>query len=432
MKNAREVAITALLRVQRDGGYSNLVLDSILEKSNLSKEDKAFATRLFYGVIEKKILLDYNISKLATKPLSKLDAEILCILETGLYQLLFMDNVPDSAAVNESVKLCYFTKKSFAKGFVNALLRSKIRQNKQILLPEEADKNYLSVKISADKSIADIFEKQFGIEETLEIFSAFDGESNVYIRVNTNKTDVDGLMEKLKKYSIIAEKCSMNDCLKLSKAVSLTKSDEFLNGEFYFQDLSCQYSCMALEAENAKRILDVCAAPGGKSFTISLLSKNAEVVSCDISKNRVSLIEGGAKRLGLTNVKPTVQDATVFNEQVGLFDRILCDVPCSGLGVISKKPEIRLKKIDENALFETQMNILKNASRYLVSGGILVYSTCTLNKRENEDVINAFLNDHPDFEPHTLCFATDGEFTKTFMPNKDDCDGFFVSAIRKK
>ena len=432
MKNAREVALIALLRVQKDGGYSNLVLDSILEKSNLSKEDKSFATRLFYGVIEKKILLDYNISRLATKPVSKLDAEILCILEMGLYQLFFMDNVPDSTAVNESVKLCCFTKKSFAKGFVNAILRSKIRQNKQILLPEEADRSYLSVKISADKSIADIFEKQFGIDKTIEIFSAFDGEANTYIRVNTNKTDADSLIEKLKKYLVTAEKCSLNNCLKLSKAAGLTKSEEFLNGEFYFQDLSCQYSCTALEAKSAKRILDVCAAPGGKSFTLSFLSQNAEVVSCDVSKNRVSLIQGGAKRLGLTNIKPTVQDATVFNEQLGLFDRILCDVPCSGLGVISKKPEIRLKKIDENALFETQMNILENASRYLENGGILVYSTCTLNKRENEDVVNAFLNNYLDFEPHKLSFSENGEFTKTFMPDKDGCDGFFVSAIRKK
>ena len=421
MKNAREVALAALLRVQRDGGYSNLVLDSLLEKSNLSKEDKAFATRLFYGVIEKKILLDFNISKLASKHINKLDAEIL-----------FMEGVPESAAVNESVKLCYFTKKSFAKGFVNAVLRNKIRENKQMLLPEATDKNHLSVKVSADKSITDIFEKQFGKERTVEIFSAFDEYANVYIRVNTNKTDTDALIEKLKKYSVTAEKCSLKDCLKLNKTANLLKSDEFVSGEFYFQDLSCQYSCHALEAENAKRILDVCAAPGSKSFTLSLLSQTAEVVSCDVSENRVSLIQGGAKKLGLTNIKSTVQDATVFNKDFGFFDRILCDVPCSGLGVISKKPEIRLKKIDENALFETQMNILENASRYLASGGILVYSTCTLNKRENEDVVNAFLSAHSDFESHRLSFAQNGEFTKTFMPDKDGCDGFFVSAIRKK
>jgi len=432
MRNAREVCLTALLRVQKDGGYSNIVLDSLLEKSNLSKEDKAFVTRLFYGVIEKKILLDFNISKLSSKPLNKIDADIICILEMGLYQLVFMDNIPDSAAVNESVKLCYFTKKSFAKGFVNAILRNKIRENKQMLLPEITDKNYLSVKVSVDKSITDIFEKQFGREKTVDIFTAFDSEANQYIRVNSNKTDADALIKKLKKYSITAEKCVLKDCLKLSKTANLLKSDEFINGEFYFQDLSCQYSCQALEVEKAKRILDVCAAPGGKSFTLSLMSREAEIISCDVSENRVSLINGGTKRLGLKNIKTAVQDATIFNEKMGTFDRILCDVPCSGLGVISKKPEIRLKKIDENSLFEIQTKILENSSRYLESNGILVYSTCTLNKRENEGVINAFLDNHSDFEPYPLSFLNNGEFTKTFMPDTDACDGFFVSAIRKK
>ncbi len=432
MKNAREVCLSALLRVEKDKGYSNIVLDSLLSKAEISKEDKAFATRLFYGTLEKQILLDFNLSKLSNKPLDRLDKEILCILRMGLYQLLYMPNIPDSAAVNESVKLCYFTKKSFAKSFVNAALRNKIREGKKVLLPEESDKAYLSVLLSADESITSLFESQFGREKTISIFSAFDSNNSQYVRVNTNKLREQDLIEKLAKNETLACKTDVENCLKIEKSAHLVKTEEFERGEFYFQDFSCQCACKALDVEKAKRILDVCAAPGSKSFTLSQMSQGAEVVSCDISENRVSLIKSGAQRLDIKNIKPTVQDATVFNENLGKFDRILCDVPCSGLGVIGKKPEIRLKKIDLNTLYETQLKILNNSSKYLEKGGVLVYSTCTLNRRENEDVVNAFLKQNADFEPHPLSISENGEFCKTFMPDTDDCDGFFVCSLRKK
>lgn len=432
MKNAREVCLTALLRVEKDKGYSNIVLDSLLSKAAISKEDKAFATRLFYGTLEKQILLDFNLSKLSNKSLSRLDKEILCILRMGLYQLLFMPSIPDSAAVNESVKLCYFTKKSFAKGFVNAALRSKIREGKKILLPEKNDKAYLSVLLSADESITSLFESQFGREKTIGVFSSFDSNNSQYIRVNTNKISEQELIEILTKNGTVACKTNIENCLKIEKSAHLVKTGEFEQGEFYFQDFACQCACKALEVENAKRILDVCAAPGSKSFTLSQMSQGAEVVSCDISQNRVSLIKNGAERLDIKNIKPTVQDATVFNDKLGKFDRILCDVPCSGLGVIGKKPEIRLKRIDPDSLYETQFKILENSGKYLEKGGVLVYSTCTLNRRENEDVVNAFLKENSDFEPYPLSISTNGEFCKTFMPDTDDCDGFFVCSLRKK
>lgn len=423
MKTSRQLVLTALLRLEKDGGYSNLVLNSILLKSELSSQEKAFATRLFYGTVEKKLLLDYNVARLLKKP--KLDVEIQCILRMGMYQLLYMDNVPDNAVVNESVKLCTFAKKNSAKGFVNALLRNKIREGKQICLPNENDSKYLSVKYSVDESIISLFKEDYGEQKAEKILSAFSEETRIFIKVNSLKTSSQKLIYDLNKSGITATEI-MRDCLEIKGGGNLVETEEFKNGEFFVQDLASQMCVNALECENAERVLDVCAAPGGKSFNAYISSGGkAEVVSCDISENRVSLIEEGNQRLNLSGVMPTVQDATVFNESLGVFDRVLCDAVCSGLGVISKKPEIRYKNIDKNALWKIQNDILSNASRYLKKGGILVYSTCTLNKRENEEVVENFLKAHSDFELYK-------NGAKTFFPDSDLCDGFFVCTIKRK
>ena len=434
MKNARELCLSALIRMEKDEAYSNIILNSLLEKSQLLREEKAFATRLFYGVLEKKLLLDYNISLLSKRPLKKLDAEVLCILRLGLYQLLFLDSVPDSAAVNESVKLCDFAKKNSAKALVNALLRTKIRQDKEIFTPKADDTSALSVCLSADESIVSLFLKQYGLEETEQIFAAFSKETRQYIRINTRKTGFDALSKLLSEKHIFIENLEgVEGCAVIKNSGDLSHLKEFQQGLFYVQDLASQQCCAALEPQNASRILDVCAAPGGKSFTLALLAdKNTEVVCCDVSQNRVSLIKKGKERLELSNIIPKINDAQIFNSELGRFDRILCDVPCSGLGVIGKKPEIRYKKIVPEALFSLQYDILQTSAKYLDNGGILVYSTCTLNKRENEDVVFKFLSEYSEFEPYPLPFAENGEFYKTFLPNRDGCDGFFVAAIRKK
>lgn len=429
MKNARELCLLALVRMEKDGAYSNLVLNSLLNKCSLSHEEKSFATRLFYGTLEKKLLLDYNISLLSKRPPQKLDIEVLCILRMGMYQLLFLDSVPDSAAVNESVKLCYFTKKSSAKGFVNALLRAKLRQNKEICIPKA-----INEELSADKSIVLLLSEQYGEREMRDIFSAFSETTRQYIKVNTRKTTLNELCALLNEKNINVSPCErVEGCAEIFNAGDLTHLPEFKDGLFYVQDLASQMCCTALEVEGAQHILDTCAAPGGKSFTLALFApESAEVVSCDVSSNRVSLIEKGKERLSLSNVKPRINDASLFNKDLGKFDRILCDVPCSGLGVIGKKPEIRYKKINPDELFSLQYKILETSSEYLEDGGILVYSTCTLNKRENEAVIERFLEQHSEFEPHPLRFSQNGEYHKTFLPNRDECDGFFVSAIIKK
>lgn len=426
MKNARQLCLTALNRMEIDSGYSNIVLNSLFERSALSGEEKAFATRLFYGVLEKKLILDHNIAPLSKRPINKLDADILNILRMGMYQLLFMENVPDSAAVNECVKLCTFTKKKSATGFVNALLRAKIREQNRLCVPLDA-----STRLSADKSIVDLLSSQYGKEKCESFFAAFEKESKQYIRVNTQKTNLDELSKKLSKKNIKIEPCKKAEGAAVLSGAAM-QLEEFKNGEFYLQDLSCQMCCSALDVKGASRILDLCAAPGGKSFTLALLAgENAQIVCCDVSENRVSLIKKGAERLGLKNIIPTINDATIYSEDLGKFDRVLCDVPCSGLGVIGKKPEIRYKKINPDELFDLQYSILKNGAKHLKSGGILVYSTCTLNKRENEAVVEKFASEHSEFSPYALPFAKDGENYKTFLPDEDDCDGFFVAAFKK-
>ncbi len=428
MKTSRELCLTALLRMEKDEAYSNIVLNALLEKCILSREEKAFATRLFYGVLEKKLVLDYNISQLLSKPIHKLDIEILSILRMGMYQLLFMDGVPDSAAVNESVKLCYFTKKISAKGLVNAVLRNKLRENKQIKIPKA-----LNEALSCDKSIAKLLCEQYSESETREIFSAFSNDTKQYIKINTKKTSFSELKALLKEKGIeITQHPKILNCAEVITSGDVAHTEEFKNGHFFIQDLASQICADSLCVENAERILDVCAAPGSKTFSLSIGAPDgAEIVSCDVSENRVSLIEKGRERLALSNVKPTVNDATIFNEKLGQFDRVLCDVPCSGLGVIGKKPEIRYKKIEPDALFSLQCKILETSSRYLKSGGVLVYSTCTLNKRENEAVIEKFLKEHSDFVPHPLKISKENDYKATLLPHKDNCDGFFISAITK-
>ncbi len=419
MKTARQLCLLALNRMEKDGGYSNIVLNALLEKSSLSREDRAFASRLFYGVLEKKLLLDFNIAPLSKRPVAKLDTDILNILRMGMYQLLFLESVPDSAAVNESVKLCTFAKKKSASGFVNALLRAKIRQNKEVCLPKDK-----SVALSVDKSIYSLLKEQYGEERAEQIISAFCIETPTYIRVNTKKTSLAELKEALAKQNIHIESVSeAEDCALVSNIGALLQTKEFSDGHFYVQDIASQRCCGALDAKGARRILDVCAAPGGKSFTLALLAgETCKVTSCDLYENRVNLIKSGAERLSLDNIEPTVNDASIYNEKLGKFDRVLCDVVCSGLGVIGKKPEIRYKNVKADELFDIQYSILATSARYLEQGGILVYSTCTINKRENEAVVAAFLEKHSEFSLETQ---------KTYFPDTDACDGFFVAKLVK-
>lgn len=427
MKSSRQIAFDVLNKIQRDNSYSNLLLDNVLDEYDLSVQDKNFTSALVYGVIERKITLDYQLSLYLSQPLKKLKPQVLTILEIGAYQLLFMDKVPASAAVNESVKLTKKNGVSFASGLVNAVLRKVMTAG--LIIP---DGNF-SVKYSAPEWLCDLWIKSYGKDNAEKLLGATVGSVKTIIKVNEIKTSTEKLVEMLKTENINSE---LSDNI-ISVNGAVHKTNAYKNGLFHIQDLASQYCCKAVNPQKNDRILDICSAPGGKSFTLAeMLELTGEIVSCDIHPHRVELIKKGAQRLGLTNITAIKNDGTVFNEDLGLFDKVLCDVPCAGLGVIRKKPEIKYKNPDDfKNLPEIQYKILSVSSKYVKKNGVLIYSTCSLNPKENEEVTKRFLKDNNDFVSIRVLdelrrYDENTDYI-TLMPYLHNCDGFFVAGFKK-
>lgn len=420
MANARKIAVDALLRVDSDNAYSNIVLNEILNKENPEIKDRALATALFYGVLDSKITLDYVIKKLTGKPVSKIKPYTLEALRVGLFQLMFTDNIPASAAVNEAVKLIKKSKEAYNSGFCNAVLREYLRN--PVKLPTDNSVFALSVRYSCPQWLISELIDDYSLEAVIDYLEQSMKAPPLTLRVNTLKNSAEEL-------SAILEKNGKQNKIINENAVWITEGgfntenfEPYLNGLFFVQDLSSQKCAETVNPKPNMRVLDMCAAPGGKTFSMALLMENrGEIVSSDIHSHRVSLIESGAKRLGINIVKPTVCDATEHNKSLGKFDCILCDVPCSGFGIIRRKPDIKYKKLtDYSELERIQLKILENAADYLKDCGRIVYSTCTLRKKENECVVNKFLEKHSDF---TLKEA------KTYMPRENGGDGFFTALL---
>ncbi len=424
MPNARLVAVKALMNVNLDDGYSNIVLDSAVRASGLSGADIAFASALFYGVLDRKLTLDYII-KTASARSGKTPDFVREVLRVSVYQLVYMDRIPPHAAVNEAVKMIKKSKFGFAAGFANAVLRSIIREVPK--LPKDDSIESLSIRYSCDKWIIERLIDDYGIDQTKRILACALETPKTYIRTNTLKCNVTELCDSLALDGVSATEHTQSTVVANG---ALEQTNAYKSGLFHVQDLACQMCCEALEAEQGMRLLDCCSAPGGKAFTLAeIMHDSGEVIACDVHPHRVKLIADGAQRLGLTNITAIENDATVHNSALGKFDRVLCDVPCSGIGVIRRKPDIKYKLPDGiDTLPELQYSILENNAEYLKCGGVLIYSTCTLLKSENEAVISRFLSEHSEFEPYP---CDDGEYTRTFMPY--DCtDGFFYARIKRK
>ncbi|MEG1887302.1 MAG: 16S rRNA (cytosine(967)-C(5))-methyltransferase RsmB [Oscillospiraceae bacterium] len=420
MINTRKLVAEALLKLYRENSYSNLMFTAALKKCDADEKEIAFASNLFYGVLERKITIDYILSKHLDKSINKLHPFVLQVLRIGVYQIYFMDSVPDSAAVDECVKLIKQSKQSFASGFANAVLRAVAREENKSL-PEEN-----SIKYSCPKELADSLVSDYGQEDACGFLADSLAVPPLYIRVNTCKISTDDLICEFLKDDIIAEKCEgVPNALKLKKITSFQNNRCFKKGYFHVQDLASQICIEKLDVFENLRVLDICAAPGGKSFTIAENMKDhGDVVACDLYVQRVGLIAEGSAKLGIKIIKPMISDATKFDENLGMFDRVLCDAPCSGFGVIRRKPEIKYKSFQEiEGLPQIQSDILNVASRYVKPGGKLVYSTCTLRKAENEHVVENFLQDHPKYE---LIEQT------TLMPHKNGSDGFFAASLQLK
>lgn len=439
MKSARQIAFEALLKVHRDGAYSNLAVDSLFkENPELDERDRAFVCNLVYGTLDRLILIDYNLGLYLNQPVRKLKPELHTILRMGTYQLLFMDKVPSRAAVNESVNLAKVNKSSFAASLVNAVLR-RVADN-GLRLPEAAedDTDYLAIKYSCPEWIISLWINAYGFDNAIALAEKALEAPPLVIRANTAKISADELIWKLAEEGVVSEKTDLaQDALILKGPCAVEELLAYKDGLFHAQDIASQICCKALDPQEGETVFDLCSAPGGKAFTIAETMNNTGTVRAfDIYQSRVELIKSGAERLGLNNVYTYLSDASIFNENYGLADRVLCDVPCSGLGIIRRKPEIRFKsRSDIDNLPDLQYRILCNATRYLKDGGRLVYSTCTLNPKENSEVCDRFLAEHPNFSrvslfPDLPRYGEEDGYL-TLMPHIHSTDGFFVAAFCK-
>lgn len=437
MRDARNFTKKLLIDFYENSSYSNILLDKSLAESDLSAQDRKFVTNLFYGVIERQITLDAVINKYSKKPVDKLSGDILQLLRMAVYQMLYMDSVPDRAAVFESVRLAKRKKNPALGGYVNGVLRSFLRDGKQI--PKHDDKlENLSVKYSCPKWLIEKWINEYGDDLALDMLESSTGVPPITARLNTLIKPYDEIVSDIRELGIeVAKRDEAENCVELSNMGAISHSRVYRKGLFHIQDLSSQLCCKILDPKPNETVLDVCSAPGGKAFTIAEIMKNqGRVIACDLHENRVNLIKKGAKRLGLSIVEPKTNDALIFSKEIGKVDKVLCDVPCSGLGVIRRKPEIKYKNPEEfNGLKDIQRKILETSSEYLKSGGTLVYSTCTLSKAENDDIIDWFLKNHPDFERgriNEFGNIQDSEYKVTISPKMFNSDGFFIAKLIKK
>ena len=414
MANARKTAVKVLVKIEKEGTYSNLGVAEALKNSELNLQDKSLATAIIYGVLDRKITLDYILSKFLKTPINKTEPFTLMVLRSALYQIKYMDKIPESAAVNEAVKIMKSSKFSRNAGFVNGVLRSVLRTDVEIPKGDSAED--LSVRYSCPLWIVESFLKDYGLADTKALLEESLKPAPTVLRINTVKADIS---EIEKEYEI------KENSIELTKGIDISNSELYKKGLVYAQDYASQRAVEILSPKSGDRVLDVCSAPGGKAFTMAnLMGNKGEIIACDLYPHRVELIERTAKRLGLDIIKTAVADATRYNPKLGEFDCVLCDVPCSGLGVIRRKPEIKYNALPcLEELKNIQLSILRNAVKYLKKGGKLLYSTCTLRREENEKLVISFQKEYND-----LCKV----YEHTFMPHKDGTDGFYCALFEKR
>ena len=439
MGSAREAAMLTLAACERQGAWSDGYLKRILREQGLDRRDAALAARLCYGVQQNKLLLDWHLARFCKSKLASLDVRVLCNLRVAAYQLLFLDKIPPSAAVNEAVDL---TKKHCrnprAAGMVNGILRAMLREEKQIE-PDVSDKaKYLSIKHSHPVWLVEEFSAVLGWEGAEALLAEDNRQPPTTAQANPLRIGPDELVEALRRDGVEVQLHPwLSGCLFLRSTGDLERLSAFRNGGFYIQDAAARLAVTVAGVKPGSRVLDCCAAPGGKSFAAAIDMENrGELISCDIHPHKIKLIEAGRDRLGLSVISPCLQSAVEQREDwMDRFDTVIADVPCSGLGIIRKKPDIRYK--DPKALQglpKVQRAILNNCSRYVRPDGALLYSTCTLLRRENEDVVHDFLAEHPCFELEPFQLPQFGEQPGwfTFWPQLHGTDGFFVAKLRRK
>lgn len=439
--DAREAALLTLNTCQRQGGWSDGTLKKQLAAGGLEGREAALATQLCFGVVQNVILLDFYISKFSNIPLRRMESKVVQALRLGLYQMLFLSKIPQSAAVNCSVELTRtHCKNPRAPGMVNAILRSLQRNLNQLpTIPQNDLAEYFSILYSHPVWLVEELLPLLGSEGTAEFLQANNSQPPMTAMVNTTKAAVQEATELLAEQGVeVTPHPWLENCLILNKTGNLERLDAYGKGFFYVQDPASRLMALASGAAPGMRVLDMCAAPGGKSFAAAIQMDNqGEVISCDLHPHKKKLIQAGADRLGLSIIKPMTADGKVRREEwVSAFDLVLVDAPCSGLGVIRKKPDIRYKDPKPlEDLPQVQQAIMENAAGYVKPGGVLMYSTCTILPRENGEIVSAFLEKHPEFVreafelPGAAGRVEAGEIT--LWPQVHQTDGFFICKLRK-
>ena len=436
MANTRTLAVKALLRVN-EGGFSNIVLDALLSGAQLEHRDRAFVSVLFYGVLERRITLDKIIKKYSSKPLEEMEPEVLECLRIGFYQLIYMNSVPDMAAANETVEAVKQLGFGKASGFVNGIMRNFIRDGKKFDFSRLDKIGRLSAEYSAPIWLCKMWCNEYGDEKTEAALKASLGGVPVFARANTTKVTPEELVSILEEDNIKAMLVDEVPGALRINSVAPQSTKAYKKGLFHVQDISSQLCAKAVGAQKGERVLDVCSAPGGKTFTVAEYMENeGEIIACDLHPKRAGLVKSGAERLGLSIVNAKANDATVYDEKLGIFDRVLCDVPCSGLGVIRRKPEIRFKDPKEiSTLPKIQYKIASTSAKYLKDGGTMIYSTCTLSKEENEQVVKRLMTEDglvPAELPEELKKYSKDGYSVTLMPGEINSDGFYFAKLKKE
>ena len=439
-ETGRSAAVRLLHRIEHENAYSNLVLRRSLGAYGLNERDQALCTTLVYGVLERRITLDYVIATHSKLRLSEIDPLTLNCLRVGVYQLLYLDRIPPSAAVNESVRTVKMLGSPKSSGFVNAVLHAVHRAGKDIVFPPEKNKKtHLSVKYACPQWIVKLWLAAYGPAHTEGILGAMLGRPPLTIRVNTTRTTTEELMHRLADEGVEVQKHPwLPDALELSDTGAVEKLPSYEAGLFHVQDGASQVCARVLNAQPGDRTADVCAAPGGKTFTVAQTMHNTGRVDAhDLYPQRTELIAEGARRLGLDIVHASVRDAQT-GDAAPVYQRVLCDVPCSGLGIMRRKPEIRYKSREKlDNLTDLQYSILQRSSVLVAPGGLLLYSTCALNPAENRAVADRFEAEHRDFHPVPIApelerFGDEPPHQLTLMPHLHGTDGFFMAAFRRE
>ncbi len=415
----RELALRILLEITEKDAYADLAVKNGLAASSLETRNKALATSLVYGTVQHLRFIDYQLAAVSARPIESLTPAVRDILRMAVYQLRFMDRIPGHAAVNEAVNLTKRHARS-ASAYVNGVLRNI--QRRGYAYPNKLQER-LGVEYSVPDYLVKLWMQQFGAEECERLLSASNAVPPLSIRINPLKASPEAVAAVCR-----TKETGIEGALYVEEPKNIAETAMFRDGWFSIQDVGAQMASLALAPETGERVLDMCAAPGGKTTHMAELMENrGEITAWDIHPHKVELIQKNAKRLGISIINAVTHDARKADEtHLAYFDKVMVDVPCSGLGILRKKPDIKWQRTeaDLQALSDVQAAILENAGRHVKPGGALLYCTCTLNRAENEEIVESFLKQHPEFSP-------DGA-SRTLLPHRDNTDGFFFAKLRKR